>query len=383
MAVIKKPVRKIVKISELKQNQSESTVQLEENIIPQEQTIQESELLKRNNIILQQQTLLDQLADQNLKDQVVYLDPVKDQEVVEQLSELRKYQSADQQEEPKKDVTEEYTKKLEDYQNTINQLTTLLNEPDVIQQLENIQQYQNVITQLEQAKTDYTKIDQLETLLSDTSIAQQLEQIQKYQDIANKISTLKNIQSDIQNTKNTGVKTPFEDNIGDVNINGVSPYAIYYEDYLAQLEIEQSIQPTSDDLKNMSYYDGNKTYANDYSNLDIPDLEQCIDEGTWRDRLFWKFVINEDRYWDLTYILIKFALGPLESFLNWFLHKIKSIKIAGWYPFNWVKYTKFAEQFQYDVAKKYDSMFCGTPTFYKNYTGDKYGLAQFLNDLNL
>lgn len=290
MAVIKKPVRKIVKISELKQNQSESTVQLEENIIPQEQTIQESELLKRNNIILQQQTLLDQLADQNLKDQVVYLDPVKDQEVVEQLSELRKYQSADQEN-------------------------------------------QNIIS----SYTEETK------------------------------------------------KIPYnysDSNLGNnVELNGVSPYAIYYEDYLAQLEIEQSIQPTFDDLKNMSYYDGNKTYGDDYSNLDIPDLEQCIDEGTWRDRLFWKFVINEDRYWDLTYVLIKFALGPLESFLNWFLHKIKSIKIAGWYPFNWVKYTKFAEQFQYDVAKKYDSMFCGTPTFYKNYTGDKYGLSQFLNDL--
>lgn len=320
MAVIKKPVRKIVKISDLKQNQSEVTKEyLEEQTVMPEQTIQESELLKRNNIILQQQTLLDQLADNNLKDQVVYLDPVKDQEVVEQLSELRKYQSVDQEN-----------------QNIISSYTD---------------ESKSII----EDSFDGTKIKESDTLNKESDTP------------TKKLNTLKGEYND-SSTSNVG-------------LNGVSPYAIYYEDYLAQLEIEKSIQPTSDDLKKMSYYDGNKTYGDDYSNLDIPDLEQCIDEGTWRDRLFWKFVINEDRYWDLTYILIKFALGPLESFLNWFLHKIKSVKIVGWYPFKWVKYTKFAEQFQYNVAKKYDSMFCGTPTFYKNYTGDKYGLAQFLNDL--
>ena len=295
IVLIKKSVKQVVRVSELKQSSQE--IKKEDSIesrVPVKDTI-ENELLDRLNIIESQQTLLEKAADNSLSDQIVLLDPIHDKEVIQQLDDIRNSQVVS----------------VEEDKGYLESTYAALSPDTTVQQ---------------------------STISPDTTVQQSTKRYK------------------------------------------ASPYAIYYDDYIAQTKVVEYIQPTQEKLSNFTYSDGNKDYSNDYTDLSVPDLKQCVDSGTWKDKLFWKLIITEDRGWDLTYLLIFFVLGPLERFFNWFLHKLKSVKIVGWYPFDWIKYTYFCELFQYKIATKYASMFCGVTVFFKNYKGDDYGLQQFLSE---
>ncbi len=359
----------ILKEDKSKEAQSEYSEQTKNDIQ------QYNELLEKFDILQQQQQVLYGQSKDNLKDQYVVLDRQDDKNIIQQLSLLRKYQypaktanklnPLNSNETPVLSGSGLYNEQSSDYNSQFN------NEKEGMSEITNDKG--NVINNAKGLSLvineDLTTTNQFVTVDNKGNPKELISNEDQSKDIISKKSSQQSDQEQV---------------VDDVITNDI----LYFQDYEFQNDVaEQQILNNMSEslpLNNGAFTkDKFRNAVNSFKGKNIlPDVSPCQDKMKWSKKLIWKLIINEDDNDDIAFLLIKFVLGPLEIALNTFLGLIHDIDILSWKPFSWVEYMCFQEEFQYDLAKKYDSMTCGQSIFMKNYKADDRGLIQFLKKRN-
>lgn len=345
----KKPTKKTT-INKLIQESKEKDRTIEEVKQERPQTYAESvynEFQDKYRIISQQKDIVYQKFQKEFEDFTVYLDPIRDKDIVDQLDEIRNYQNK----------TNTFDNELIDLENEVPK-----------------------------------------------------EETEKWKDSGSQSSTdgtIDDNQDDSQQTNETNIDGVSSSSNDEVVLN---PYAIYYEDYIQQEKIRENMvneydvltKKNIDNNKQTGYYGDRIDRESDDGKQDLdnlkqsfqPDFERCVDSLTWTEKFMWQLIMGEHKNTDLVYWLNKYVLGPQESLLNVFVKTLRgiglnwSVKVwkwsigIKWYPFDWISYFDFAEQFQYNSQNIYKSKVCKTPYFPKNYTGSREGKNKFLKSKN-
>lgn len=375
MGVFNKVYRKPVQLKELLNEQTLSEPKEQELksgfIKPNESNVQENqydeqtthdieqynELLEKLDILQQQQQVLYGQSKENLKNQYVVLDRQNDKDIIQQLSLLRKYQHPDLSTNPNLQLQENSSQ----FNFEKDGMTEVVDQEG--NDIKNVKKISTVINQ------DSTKNDQFVVVDENGNPKELIKNEDQIQELTNKKSVVQSDQESI---------------VEDVIPNDI----LYFQDYEFQNDVAEQ-QIFNNTLESLPLTNGVftkdkfKDTVNSFKGKNIlPEIKPCQDKMKWSKKLLWKLIINEEDSDDIAYLLIKFVLGPLEIALNTFLGLIHDIDILSWKPFNWVEYMCFQEEFQYDLANKYDSMTCGQSLFMKNYKADDRGLMQFLKKRN-